>query len=98
MAQVLANAARRGAHVVAETHSDLLLLAIQTLVAQGNLSPDLVKLHWFHRGKDGLTTISSADLDERGTFGDEWPIDFDEVAMGAERAYLDVAEIPKEYK
>ena len=35
LAQVLAAAAKRGVRVVAETHSSLLLLAVQTLVAEG---------------------------------------------------------------
>ena len=35
LAQVLADAAKRGVRVVVETHSSLLLLAVQTLVAEG---------------------------------------------------------------
>jgi len=92
LADVLAGAAKRGVRVVAETHSTLLLTAIQTLVAKGELSPDLVKLHWFQRDpKTGITQISSANLDENGAFGD-WPEDFDEVALDAEGAYLDAVE------
>jgi hypothetical protein len=72
MAQVLANAAQRGVRVVAETHSALLLLGVQTLVAEGKLPPELVKLHWFTQREDGTTEISSRDLDETGAFGD-WP-------------------------
>ncbi|MDD2836907.1 MAG: AAA family ATPase, partial [Methanothrix sp.] len=64
MAQILADAANRGVKVVAETHSSLLLLGIQSLVAEGKLSPDKVKLHWFkRRPEDGVTEVSSADLD-----------------------------------
>ena len=91
MAQVLADAAMRGVRVVAETHSSLLLLGIQTLVAEGKLPPELVKLHWFTRDDDGMTTIRSADLDEGGTFGD-WPEDFDDVTLDAQSRYLDAAE------
>jgi len=91
MAQVLADAAMRGVRVVAETHSSLLLLGIQTLVAEGKLPPELVKLHWFTRGDDGATTIRSADLDEGGRFGD-WPEDFDDVSLDAQSRYLDAAE------
>jgi len=91
MAQVLADAAMRGVRVVAETHSSLLLLGIQTLVAEGKLPPELVKLHWFERGDDGATTIRSADLDEGGAFGD-WPEDFDDVTLDAQGRYLDAAE------
>lgn len=81
----------RGVRVVAETHSSLLLLGIQTLVAEGKLPPELVKLHWFERGDDGATTIRSADLDEGGAFGD-WPEDFDDVTLDAQGRYLDAAE------
>jgi predicted ATPase len=92
LADILAGAAKRGVRVVAETHSTLLLTAIQTLVAKGELSPDLVKLHWFQRDpKTGITQVTSADLDENGAFGD-WPEDFDEVALDMEGAYLDAVE------
>ena len=91
MAQVLANAANRGVRVVVETHSSLLLLGIQTLVAEEKLSPDLVKFHWFTRREDGSTDINSVDLDEAGAFGD-WPEDFAEVSLKAQSRYLDAAE------
>jgi predicted ATPase len=93
MAKVLINAARRGVRVVAETHSDLLLLAIQTEVAKGLLPADSVILHWFSRVKDGTTKITSADLDESGTFGD-WPEDFSDERLKAERDFLDSASVP----
>ncbi|MBI5015413.1 MAG: AAA family ATPase [Deltaproteobacteria bacterium] len=91
LAQVLADAARRGVRVVAETHSASLLLGVQTLVAEGGLDPALVKLHWFTRREDGVTQVSSADLDEAGAFGD-WPEDFGQVVLQAEDRYLDAAE------
>ncbi len=64
LAPILAEAAVRGVRVVAETHSAILLLAVQTLVAQGKLSPDKVKLHWFQRDARGATKVTSADLDQ----------------------------------
>ncbi len=92
MAEVLADAANRGVHVVVETHSSLLLLGVQTLVAEGKLAPDKVKLHWFkRRAGDGATEITTADLDETGAFGD-WPEDFADVTLEAESNYLDAAE------
>lgn len=90
MAKVLADAARRGVHVVAETHSALLILGIQTLVAEGKLAPELIKLHWFER-EEGVTKIKSADLDETGSFGD-WPEDFADIALEAQSNYLDAVE------
>lgn len=87
LAQILADAAKQGVRVVAETHSSLLLLGIQTLVAEGELSPDLVKLHWFSRNEDGTTEVDSVDLDEAGTYG-EWPVDFNDVSLNAQSRYI----------
>ena len=92
LAKFLAETAKRGVKLVVETHSALLLLQVQTLVAKRNLDPDLVKLHWFSRSdEDGTTSIQSADLDEDGAFGD-WPEDFGDVEWKAEGAYLDAVE------
>ena len=91
LAQVLADAAKRGVRVVAETHSSLLLLGVQTLVAEGDLSPELVKLHWFSRNEDGVTEVSSVDLDEAGAYGD-WPMDFDDVELKTQGRYIKAAQ------
>lgn len=92
MAQILAEAANRGVRVVVETHSSMLLLGIQSLVAEGKLSPEKVKLHWFkRRPEDGVTEVSSADLDKAGAFGD-WPEDFSSAEMDADIRYIHAAE------
>ncbi len=91
LAEILADAAKRGVRVVAETHSSLLLLGVQTLVAEGKLSPELVKLHWFKRRNNGVTEVNSVDLDNAGAYG-EWPTDFDDVELKAQSRYLDAAE------
>ncbi len=91
LAQVLANAAKRGVRVVVETHSSLLLLGIQTLIAEGDLSLDLVKLHWFTRREDGVTEVTSADLDDVGAYG-EWPEDFADVDLKTQSRYLNAVD------
>ena len=92
MAEVLAKAAKRGVRVVIETHSSLLLLGVQSLVAEGVLPASDVALHWFLRHPElGITTVRSAEPDEAGRFGD-WSEDFDEVALEAESRYLSAAE------
>ena len=91
LAEILAEAANRDVRVVVETHSDLLLRRVQSLVAEGTISPEKVKLHWFERQDNGMTTVKSADLDEAGAFG-EWPADFADVAIAEESRYLDAAE------
>jgi predicted ATPase len=58
MARLLVTAANHGVRVVAETHSSLILLAVQTLVAEGKIDPGLVGLNWFLREKmSGATRI-----------------------------------------
>ncbi len=91
LARVLANAAKRGVRVVAETHSSLLLLAVQTLVAEGDLSPELVRLHWFTRDENGATKITPAELDKAGAYGD-WPEDFDDVDLKTQSRYIKAAQ------
>lgn len=91
MGSILAEASQRGVQVVVETHSSILIVAVQTLVAQERLDPQKVKLHWFQRNSRGSTTVSSADLDELGTYGD-WPEDFAEVEADVEGAYLKAVE------
>lgn len=77
--------------VVAETHSSLLLTAIQTQVARSKIPPDQVMLHWFQRDEDGITQISSTELDETGAFG-EWPVDFADVEMKVDSDYFSAVE------
>jgi predicted ATPase len=92
LAAVIAEASKRGVLVVIETHSDILIRGVQTLVAKGELDPNIVKLHWFSRSpEDGSTTVTCAELDENGSFGD-WPQDFDTTALLTEKAYLDAVE------
>jgi len=96
LAQVLADAANRGVRVVVETHSDLLLLGIQTLVAEGNLPPEKVICHWFERGEDGVSHITPTNLDKDGAFSEsDWPEDFGAVSLRAQGRYLDAAELPQ---
>ena len=93
MANILAYAANKGVRVVVETHSSLLLRGIQTIAAKGEIiSPKKVILHWFERNPDnGITRITSAGLNEAGSFGD-WPEDFGDTIMDAESDYIEAAE------
>ena len=75
--------------MVCETHSAHILLALQSLVAEKALDPDLVALHWFTR-KEGITTINPGRLDPTGAYGD-WPEDFTDVILHEESRYLDAA-------
>lgn len=74
--------------VILETHSATLLLGVQTAVAKGKIAGEKVSLNWFSRDDLGLGTLSSVHLDKQGRYG-EWPVDFDDVSLAAEREYLD---------
>ncbi len=91
LADLLVNAANRGVRLVVETHSEFLLLAVQSLVAEGKLSPEKVKLHWLTKKEDETTKISSGDLDKAGAYGD-WPEDFGKLSLSLENRYLNAAE------
>jgi putative AbiEii toxin of type IV toxin-antitoxin system len=91
LAEILVRAALRGVRVIVETHSSVLLLGIQTLVARGKLNPDLVALHWFARDSSGSTKVTKAYLDKDGAFGG-WPVDFDSVMLDAQNKYLEAVE------
>jgi len=91
LADILVGAAKRGVRVVAETHSSLILRALQTIVAKGEVAPEVVRFHWFTRDDRGVTTVRSATPDENGAFGD-WPEDFGDVDLQSEKDYLDAVE------
>ncbi|MDA1190911.1 MAG: AAA family ATPase [Candidatus Poribacteria bacterium] len=88
LSSIIADAAIRGVQVIIETHSDLLLLGIQTLIAEGELDPSIVALHWFERQEDGSSKVTLAELSDKGTYGD-FPLDFGDVALEAERKYME---------
>ncbi len=86
---VLVEAAKRGVFVVIETHSHLVLRAIQTKVASGDLKPEEVGLHWFTRDPEtGWTSVVRAQVERDGSFGD-WPVDFPDVFAMADRDFID---------
>lgn len=91
LADAIVEASNRGVRVVIETHSQLLLLALQTQIAEDQIDPQDVMLHWFTRDDDGITSVSSREPDAKGAFGD-WPEDFSEVEMEWQNRYLDAAE------
>jgi hypothetical protein len=90
LAELAVRAAKRRVRLVLETHSSLLLRGIQTAVARKEIAADQVALHWFERSDSGATHVRTAELADDGSFGD-WPVDFDDVTLAAERDYLDAS-------
>lgn len=91
LARIFCAAIERGIKLVLETHSSLLLLGIQTCIAEGVIDARNVALHWFGRDDEGVTCVESATVDEDGSFGD-WPEDFADVSLEAEDRYLTAVE------
>ena len=90
LAEIVANAVNRGVRIIMETHSELLLLGIQTMVAQGRLDPAQLSLNWFSLDEQGHSRIHQAEIEQDGSFGD-WPVDFLNIELSAQRQYLDAA-------
>ncbi|MBP1301690.1 AAA family ATPase [Curtobacterium sp. 1310] len=88
LGKILVDAAARGVKVIAETHSSLLIRAVQTNIALGKIGAESVSLNWFGRDANGYAFVSVADVDDKGRFGD-WPLDFDDVAEDADIAYIE---------
>ncbi len=90
MAKLLLDAAKRGVIVVAETHSQFLLLGVQEQIAAGKYNPDLVNLNWFQRKPNGESIVTPGNIDDRGVYGD-WPEDFSNVKLQQETRFLNAS-------
>ena len=90
LAEIIADAVNRNVKVIVETHSEMLLLGIQTLVAKGVLDPGKVSLNWFSLDEQGDSLIREADVKRDGSYGN-WPADFMDVELVAQKEYLDAA-------
>ncbi len=88
LAGPLRRAIKRGVWVVLETHSDLLLISLQEQVAHGALRPEDVLLHWVQRDERGASVLHSTTLDESGDWGEDIPVDFEDIRLKAVSSYL----------
>jgi len=91
LADILIEAANRGVQVIIETHSSLLILALQAAVAAGQIEPERLSLNWFTRDAKGQTHVTRADLREDGSYGD-WPVDFDDVELDLQNRYMTLVD------
>lgn len=87
LADLLMASAVRGVFVICETHSYLLLRAMQEAAVRTGASEKAVGLNWFSRDRNGETRLDSAYLAANGSFGD-WPNDFADIEMEIEDRYL----------
>lgn len=90
MSRLIHRAVMRGVQVVVETHSELLLLGLQELVAAQQFGAQRVMLHWLQRDEQGISRLTSCELDAHDGFGDV-PVDFGAVSLEAMHNYLTAA-------
>lgn len=87
LALVIAKAAKRGARIILETHSPLLILGLQEAVATDQIESSQTQLHWFSLDSQGHSHIRSGHITPEGALED-WPADFSDASMEAQRRYL----------
>lgn len=90
MSRLIHRAVMRGVQVVVETHSELLLLGLQELVAAQEFGAKRAMLHWLQRDEQGVSHLTSRELDKHGGFGDV-PVDFGAVSLESMHNYLTAA-------
>ena len=91
LADIIIQAAEQGVRPVIETHSSLLLLALQAAIAEGRIAPDRVSLNWFTRDSVGQTHVTEAQIGEDGSYGD-WPEDFGTIELELQDRYMTLVE------
>ena len=80
LALSIADAAKAGAQILIETHSEVLLAATQLAIANGRIPAKDVALYWVARRSDPVSIARRVPLDDRGKVGSAWPIDaFDDL-------------------
>jgi predicted ATPase len=91
LSKVIVDAAKRGIKVIVETHSALLLLAVQVAIASNQksdfASSDTI-LYWFTKDANGATQITKGEMDKNGAYGD-WPEDFSAITLQLQYDYMD---------
>ncbi len=91
MADIIIQSAENGVRPVIETHSSLLILALQAAIAGGRIAPHRLSLNWFTRDAIGQTHVTEAQIDEDGSYGD-WPEDFAATDLDLQDRYMTLVE------
>jgi len=91
LADLFLDAINRGVRLIVETHSSLLVLALQDVIARGRLDPNKVSMNWFTRDSNGTTRVAEAEIGSDGSYG-EWPIDFGSVELELQARYLNTID------
>jgi len=68
--------AGRANQIIAETHSEHLMLRVQRRIREKSLDPNQVAVLYVDQDRDGKASVVTLRLDENGDFIDEWPQGF----------------------
>ena len=64
------------AQIIAETHSEALILRVMKLIRTGKLDASLVKVLWVDQDDDGHAFVRDLPIDASGEFEVSWPRGF----------------------
>jgi energy-coupling factor transporter ATP-binding protein EcfA2 len=79
--------------VLIETHSDVFLRRLRSVIAEAELPANDAVFHWFKRDeKSGATTVTTVIPDEQGRSG-EWPVDFADVQLEEQKRYIKATQL-----
>jgi predicted ATPase len=67
--------------VIAETHSESMILRLQKRIREGSLDPSKVSILYAETSQDGFNTIRELALDKHGEFIEDWPLSFSDVRV-----------------
>lgn len=59
--------------ILAETHSESLLLNVQLMIAKGKLSRDNVIVYWIRQSEKGFSVAEPVEFEKDGSPGKKWP-------------------------
>jgi hypothetical protein len=74
LARSIIEAVKGGAQVLVESHSEVLLAAMQLALAEGLLQPEQVAVYWVARQDDGGCVAHPVTFNARGEVRGRWPI------------------------
>ena len=75
LADLAVRATVAGIQVIVETHSDHFMDGVRIAVRDGLIAPESAAFHYFERGEDGASVVSSPRIDRNGRLS-EWPAGF----------------------
>lgn len=75
LAELVVRAAKTGAQVIVESHSDHILNGVRIAVKKNLIQPDQLKLHYFHSGSTAGHAFQTIEVGPAGTIA-QWPVGF----------------------